>query len=113
MAKYSIRTVKEKEAIVKHYQQHGWLKTMKKFRVPRATLVHWVGRVKNASPDEKNPLGRRYMIRKDTVNFIHQLLKKQPDLSIAETREICCEKQQQISRTTVWHIMQRDKKHYE
>ena len=76
MAKYSIHTLSEKEAIVDFYQKNGWDAVFKKYKTPRATLARWVGLVKHADPSDTHPLARRRLIRPETVAFVKQYHKK-------------------------------------
>ena len=48
MAKYSIRTVKEKKEIVAYHKKHGWIPTIEKYNISRSTIVHWLERIKKA-----------------------------------------------------------------
>lgn len=104
MAKYKIRTLQEKEAIMACYKQHGWKVTSKKYQLSRATLVHWQLRIKEAGNSDAHPLARRRHIRPETVAYVKQLHKQHPDFSIGQLREEACQKQK-ISRTTIWHII--------
>ena len=105
MSKYTIRTLSEKEELMKFYQQHGWKETFKKYRVSRASFAHWLQRVKSADAATAHPLARRRLIRPDTVAYVKQLRKKHPEFSLAQIKEDTCNKQQKISRTTIWHII--------
>lgn len=105
MAKYSIHTLSEKEAIVDFYQKNGWDAVFKKYKTPRATLARWVGLVKHADPSDTHPLARRRLIRPETVAFVKQYHKKHPELSLEQLRRVICKEKQKISRTTIWHIL--------
>ena len=105
MTKYKIFTLKEKEELMKYYQQHGWKETYKKYKVSRASLAHWQARVKEAKPSDPHPLARRYKIRQETVTLVRELHKKQPTLSLEEIKQEVTKKRQSISRTTIWHII--------
>ena len=104
MAKYNIRTLSEKEAILSYYQRHGWQATLKKYDVSRASLVNWQLRAKAAKASDKHPLARHYMVRPETVAFVKQLHKKHPNMSLSQLMEKARQKQS-ISRTTVWKII--------
>ena len=66
--------------------------------------MHWQERVKTASPTDKHPLARRYLIRPETVALVKKMNKEHPEYSLDEIR-VEVSKQQRISRTTVWHIL--------
>lgn len=105
MNKYTIRTTNEKEEIMKCYHDHGWQAVEKKYHVSRGTFAHWLARVKNAKKTDAHPLARRYLIRPETVDFVKQMHKKQPEVSLATIVAQTTKKKQKISRTTVWHII--------
>ena len=108
MAKYSIRTVKEKKEIVAYHKKHGWIPTIEKYNISRSTIVHWLERIKKADKSNKNPLERsvkRRTVHRETALYVVELRKKYPTASYGAIRDMACKKQK-ISRTTVWHILQ-------
>ena len=108
MRKHNIRTLDQKEAIWAYYQKNGWKATAKKYKLSYQTLVHWRARVKAADPSVKHPLARKIKkrtIRKETAELVKKIHNSRPTLSISQIREMVLSKQN-ISRTTVWHILQ-------
>ncbi|WP_428075483.1 hypothetical protein [Candidatus Avelusimicrobium luingense] len=105
MSKYTIRTTSEKEEIMKYYRDHGWKAVDEKYHVSRGSFAHWLARIKNAKKTDAHPLARRYLIRPETVEFVKQVHKKNPGISLAGIVEQTTKKRQKISRTTVWHII--------
>lgn len=102
MAKYNIKTVAQKEAILKYYWQHGWKPTGKKYNIPRGSVMNWEKQLKTEGSLERRP--KTHTVRQETVTYVRQLHKKYPDATIAEVRDMACKKQK-ISRTTVWLIL--------
>jgi len=104
MAKYNIRTVKEKEAIWKYYQKHGWKKMHEKYGVSRSLMYVWKDRIENAKSTDKHPLARRYLVGPDKVAYVKQMSKENPTLSLEQLRQKILPKFK-ISKTSIWHIL--------
>lgn len=107
MAKYNIKTLKEKEAIWRCYEKHGWQAVAEKYGISRLTFLHWKQRIEEDGGKSAHPLARRpktRTIRPETVAYVKELYEKHPTASITQLRNMACKKQS-ISRTTVWHIL--------
>ena len=104
MAKYNIRTVKEKEAIWKYYQKHGYKKTHEKYNISRSLLTVWRERIESASPSDKSPLARHYLVGPDKIAYVKQMSKENPTISLEQLRQKILPKFK-ISKTSIWHIL--------
>ncbi|MBR3632317.1 MAG: hypothetical protein IKN49_04605 [Elusimicrobiaceae bacterium] len=104
MAKYNIRTLKEKEAIWKFYQKHGWKSLCEKYSISRSTLSNWKLRITSAKPSDEHPLARRYHVGPEIRALFKQLYKDNPGISLQELQEKAAHKQL-VSKTAIWHIV--------
>lgn len=105
MAKYNIRTIKEKEAIWKYYQKHGWKALSAKYpSLSRSTLSNWKSRITSAKPSDVHPLARRYHIGPEIRALLKQLYKENPGISLQQLQEKAAHKQL-VSKTAIWHIV--------
>ena len=109
MGKYNIRTLSEKESIVKYYQKHGWRATYEKYNIARATLEHWKKRLRTSKASDPHPLARRYHVGAEIVALVKKVYKENPHLSLSQIQEKVAKKQS-ISKTTIWHIIQGHRK---
>lgn len=111
MSRYNIKTLKEKQAIMDCLLKHGWKETLKKYDVPRATLVHWKERVQSGNKVDLALLQRkvkRRTIRPETAALVKKLHAENPSYSLDQIREKVL-KTQKISRTKIWHILHDEK----
>lgn len=107
MRKHQTYTIKEKVAVYRHYQKHGWAATAKKYAVPYPTFVFWKQKVKQGKGSLAQSLARkpkRHTVREETVALVKKLHKLHPELSLEVIRKQASQTQR-ISRTTVWHIV--------
>ena len=105
MAKYNIRTIKEKKNMIEYCQKHGRTATCRKFGVSYVSLAEWLNRAKRGGAPLEELLARkpkRHTVKDEAVVLVKKLYAKDPTLSLATLKKRVSHIQN-ISKTTIWH----------
>ena len=107
MAKYHIRTIKEKKAMIEYSKNHSKKDTCRKFKVSYISLLRWIKSPKRGGAPIEELLARkpkRHTVKEEAIVLVKKLHAQDPSLRLVDLKEKV-KHIQDISMTTIWHAI--------